>query len=205
MSRRILAVAVAAMIAAAAGAATPIAAAESARTVVERFHESLIAVMKAADTLGVMGRYERLTDPVTRAFDLERMIRVATGPFWRKAEADQRDRLLAAFTRMSVGTYASRFKGYSGEAFETVAERPGPQNTILVATRIVPADDAPVDITYVMKTRDGSWRIVDILLDNSVSELAVRRSEYRRVLDKEGADGLIAILDRKFTELTGER
>ena len=43
--------------------------------------------------------------------------------------------------------------------------------------------------------------IVDILLDNSISQLAVRRSEYRRLLGKKGVDGLIAALNGMSDEL----
>jgi ABC-type transporter MlaC component len=41
------------------------------------------------------------------------------------------------------------------------------------------------------------------LLDNTISELAVRRSEYRRVLKRDGIDGLIAILEAKTRNLVG--
>lgn len=172
--------------------------------VVGRFHDGLLAVMKEAESLGVKERYRRLEPPIARAFDLALMIRVASGSHWKKATEDQQDRLLAAFRRMSVGTYASRFDGYSGQSFETVGVRPGPQQTQLVETRIVSPDDQPVGLTYVMKMSGGDWRIADVLLDNNISELAVRRSEYRRVLKKEGPDGLIAVLEALADGLLAE-
>ena len=55
-----------------------------------------------------------------------------------------------------------------------------------------------------MKENKDRWRIVDILLDNDISELAVRRSEYRRVLKKEGVDALIATLNNKADGLVAE-
>ena len=51
----------------------------------------------------------------------------------------------------------------------------------------------------------GAWRIVDVLLDSSISELAVRRSEYARVLRKDGIDGLIATLGEKADALAAEK
>ena len=169
--------------------------------VIERFHASLLAVMKEAEVLGIRGRYERLAAPVDRAFHLPLMIRIATGSLWRSASASQKEKLLEAFTRLSVGTYADRFDGYGGEAFETVGARAGPRKTLIVQTRILrPRKDA-VGISYVMRPVKGRWRIVDVLLDDSISELAVRRSEYRRVLKKDGVDGLIQTLNSKAAQL----
>ena len=174
------------------------------RSVVEGFHENLLAVMKEADSLGAGGRYQRLEEPIATAFDLQRMIRVACGAHWKKADQDTRDALTDAFRRMSVGTYAAQFDGFSGQAFETVGEKPGPQGTTLVETHITDPDDDPVALTYVLKQVDANWRIADILLDNKISQLAVRRSEYRRVLKQKGVDGLIATLNGKADELIAE-
>ena len=185
--------------------ALPAAAQEDpARTVIQRFQKSLLAVMKEAKSLGVTGRYQRLQPRIEEAFHLPLMIRVATGSFWRKADKEQRARLVAAFKRLSISTYANRFDGYSGQVFEIVGQRPGPQKTVLVKTRIVSPGDSPARLTYVVKEYEGQWRIVDILLDNDISELAVRRSEYRHLLKKNGVDGLIAALNRKADGLVAQ-
>ncbi len=185
--------------------ALPAAAQEDpARTVIQRFQKSLLAVMKEAKSLGVTGRYQRLQPRIEEAFHLPLMIRVATGSFWRKADKEQRARLVAAFKRLSISTYANRFDGYSDQVFEIVDQRPGPQKTVLVKTRIVSPGDSPARLTYVVKEFKGQWRIVDILLDNDISELAVRRSEYRRLLKQKGVDGLIATLNDKADGLVAE-
>ena len=171
------------------------------RAIVETFHETLLAVMKQGPTLRIDGRFARLAAAVERAFDLSRMIRVASGRHWGKASPAQRESLLAAFGRMSAATYASQFKSHDGESFEFVKSRDGPRGTRLVETQIVKSDGEAVPITYVMFRGDGEWRIADVLLDNSISELAVRRSEYRGVLSKGGAAGLIDILNGKADQL----
>ncbi len=185
--------------------ALPAAAQEDrARAVIQRFQENLLAVMKEAKSLGVKGRYERLEPKIEEAFHLALMIRVATGSFWRKADKEQRSRLVAAFKRLSVSTYANRFDGYSGQVFEIVDQRPGPQKTVLVKTTIVSPGDSPAKLIYVVKEFQGQWRIVDVLLDNDISELAVRRSEYRGLLKNNGVDGLIATLNTKADGLVAE-
>ena len=54
-----------------------------------------------------------------------------------------------------------------------------------------------------MRMVKGRWLIVDVLLDDSVSELAVRRSEYRHVLKTAGVDNLIQTLNTKAAQLVG--
>jgi phospholipid transport system substrate-binding protein len=174
----------------------------SASSVIEAFHETLISVMKEAKSLGIKGRYERLAKPVTEAFHLRRMLKWTAGKYWKRATPGQRDRLLAAFTRMSVGNYAVNFDGYSGERFVTLGERPVPRNMLLVETQIVRVGDDPVDLTYVMTKFENRWGIGDVLYEN-ISELARRRSEFRRVLKNDGIDGLIASLDAKNRNLLG--
>ncbi len=173
----------------------------TARTIVERFHGSLMVVMKNARPLGIKGRYDHLAPEIEQAFHLPLMTQVTAGSFWRKATDIQRKQLIKAFSHLSIGTYAAQFKDYSGQVFETVGERSGPQKTTLVQTRIVSPGIKPVGLTYVTKKIKGQWRIVDVLLDDDISQLAIRRSEYRQVLKRSGVNGLIGTLTRKADAL----
>lgn len=175
--------------------------ASAPEAVVDRFHAVLLDVMKAAKTLGFKGRAERLKPAIEQTFHLRVMIQIATGGAWRQASDKQKAGLTAAFAALSTATYAANFDGHSGEKFETVGTRPGPQDTTLVDTKIVKASGSPVEITYVAKQAGSGWKIVDVVVDKGISELAVKRSEYAGVLKKSGVDGLIAVLNRKADEL----
>jgi len=169
--------------------------------IVTEFHDSLLAVMKEAKTLGVKGRYEKLAPRIEESFHLPLMTQISASSYWRKATKVQTKKLVAAFSHLSISTYASQFDGYSGQSFATRSEKPGPQNTVLVKTQILDPGSKAVDITYVTRKIKGRWRIIDVLLDNGISELAVRRSEYRRVLKTGGIDGLISTLQAKGDQL----
>jgi phospholipid transport system substrate-binding protein len=182
-------------------------AAESAtppETLVTAFHDQLIQVMKNAEALGYQGRYDKLAPAVTDAFHLRLMTQITAGASWRKAAETEKTALVDAFSKVSIATYASRFDGYSGQRFETVSVKDGPQETRLVDTRLVNPDGEDVALTYVTKVIDGGWRIIDVVLDGGISELAVRRSEYRRVLKSDGIAGLIAMLNGKARAMQGK-
>jgi phospholipid transport system substrate-binding protein len=165
--------------------------------VVETFHRSLLDVMKSAATTQVQGRYEQLESPIGSTFNLPFMIQIASGAKWRDANDEEKKKLADAFKRVSVGTYAQRFDGFSGERFETVGEQDGPSGSKLVQTRIVRPNKEAVPITYVTRKFGDAWRVVDVIVSNGISELAVRRSEYNGILNSGGPGELVTKLNQK--------
>ena len=169
--------------------------------VVDRFHEVLLSVMKKATSTSVTTRYKELKPEIEKAFNLPFMIRITVGPRWNTASNQQKRELIEAFKSMSVGTYASRFNGYSGQLFKTLKVRNGPRGTRLVDTRIESPNNEPVRITYVMGKFGDKWKIIDVLLDRGISEMAVRVSEYRSILRSRGVGSLASALSKKAANL----
>ncbi len=184
----------------------PAAAAEEAPSdIVGRLNAVLLEVMQQADELGFSGRYDRLAPVLSEAFNFPMMARVSVGRHWRKLENSDRDRLVDAFGRMSIATFAARFDGYSGERFVVLGERPAPRKAILVRNRLIKNDGEAVPINYLLKSEQGRWRVVDVFLDAKYSELAMKRSEYGSVIKNAGFDELIRALDEKIAKLAAER
>ena len=159
----------------------------AATRLIEEFHGSLLGVMKKADRLGYRGRYETLTPAVARAFHLPAMTRIVAGRFWKKLNTDQRRALVGAFSRLTTATYAHRFDGYGGERFRIVDEVPVRDKTLLVKTQLVKTDGEIIDIDYLVRHFGSGWRVIDVFLKGSFSELATRRSEYTSLLRRRGS------------------
>ena len=168
---------------------------------VETFHSALLSSMKSAAETGVKQRFKLLSPIVGESFHAGLMIQVASGSYWRKASETQHDALTAAFSKLSAATYAAQFDGYDGQSFETLGHKPGPQKTILVETQILNPGSGNVALTYVTRKIRGRWRIIDVLVDTGISELARKRSEYRGILKSGGVDGLVNLLDTKSRAL----
>ena len=172
--------------------------------IVRLFQSNLLAVMKEAKTTNVKQRFDHLSDTVQQSFHLPLMTQIAAGSYWNKATPTERENLVSAFRRMSISTLATLFSGYSGEVFKLVQEKPGPQKTRLVITKLVKSDKSSVDIAYVTRSFREGWRIIDVIVDNGISELMVRRSEYRMVLKNKGIPGLVSLLNNKADELVSK-
>jgi phospholipid transport system substrate-binding protein len=178
------------------------AAAAPPRAIVEAFYAVLLDVMKQATSLGFEGRYRRLQPAIEAAFNLPLMIRLAVGPQWNSLTPTQQTRLLEVFRRFTVATYASRFDGYDGERFEVRGEAPAPAGGTMVETRLVPTKGDIVDLNYLLRQGDAGWQIIDVFLSGTISELATRRAEFTSVLGRDGADGLVKLLESKVAALT---
>ena len=174
---------------------------ESARLAIERFHDTLLSVMKEAKNLGYEGRFEWLTPVIKESFNLPFMTSRSTGHHWKKASNEDHQRLIDAFTHMTIANYASRFDGYSGEIFKTVEVKEGPRDSILVKTQIVKDDGEKVALNYVMREFDGQWQVVDIFLKGTFSELATRKSEYSSLIRDGGFPKLIARMKEKTKKI----
>lgn len=181
--------------------AEPALAAGSASDPIETFHAALLSIMKDAKTTTPKIRYERLRPAVTEVFHMAQIGRIASGEYWDKAPPPVRERFVQALRHFGISRLVTLFDDYSGETFETLGTRPGQQGTTYVMTRLHLFEKKPVGITYVTKEYGGRWYIIDALLDDSISELSVRRSEYARILRDGGMERLIDILNAKADEL----
>ena len=169
---------------------------------VQRFYDELLAVMKEAKRLSFDQRYSRLTPAVNRSFDLPLMTRIAFGPGWTQIAADQQQRLTAAFSRYTVSVYANRFDDYGGERFEVEPRAATNANGVVVNTRLIKSNGEPVVLNYLLhQDAAGGWKIIDVYLSGTISELATRRSEFASVLQRAGAEGLVQMIEQRAAAL----
>lgn len=172
----------------------------SPRATIERLDSAYLDVMKNAARLGYDGRAAALAPVLTKTFDFAAMARLSVGGRWKALTPEQQAKLADTFGRLTVATYAGRFTGHAGEHFEIVGEEPSTQATVLVRTRVVSPEKEPIQLDYRLREGSDGWRVIDVFMNGTVSELALRRSEYSAVLDRDGFDGLIAALEAKIAE-----
>lgn len=177
-------------------------AAAEPRATIDAFYGALLSVMKNGQKLGFAGRREQLAPAVTQAFDLPAMTRLVVGLQWPSIPATEQQQLISAFSDFSIATYASQFDDYSGESFEVEPKAdPAPGNDVIVHTKLVQPNDKPVQLDYLLRSSQEKWRIIDVYLSGTVSQLAARRSEFSAVLRERGVAGLVALLKQKTAQL----
>jgi phospholipid transport system substrate-binding protein len=163
---------------------------------VRSFYGVLLGTMRDGRTLGESGRYARLAPIIERTFDIPTMTRLAIGPAWATLSPAQQQQLMDAFEHYIAATYADRFDNYSGEQLQVNGERPN-GTEVMVQTKIAKSNGEATKLDYLMRQDQGSWRISDVYLDGTISQLAVHRSEFHSILQRQGVDGLVMALNRK--------
>jgi len=171
--------------------------------VVDALHENLINVMKDAETLGYDGRFDRLEPVIGELFDIPFMAEKSIGRHWKTIDEESRSRLLTTFGRFTVANYAGRFTGYSGQFFETIKEQESRHGTVLVYSRLISDNgNETIQLNYRLRSdKDHGWRIIDVLLNGTVSELALRRAEYSSLIQNEGFAALMSALNERINDL----
>jgi phospholipid transport system substrate-binding protein len=165
-------------------------------------HDALEATMRAGHATPFAERFNILAPVVDQVFDLETVLKVSVGLRWDSMDAGVRTRLLKVYRRFTVATYVANFDKYDGERFQIL---PGARDSgadRIVGTEIVSGDGEHMRLDYVMRDANGTWRAVDVLLEGSISRVAVQRSDFRKILANGDADALIASLRRKIADLS---
>ncbi len=162
---------------------------------VQTLDGALMAAMKLGQAGGFAARAKVLGPAVDSAFDMKTIVRLIVGPEWSQTPADVQAKLLAAFRAYTVANYAANFDSFSGQMIRVVPPVRAYAGGSLVDTEIQSPGGHADRISYAVRQVDGDWKIEDVLLDGTISNLAVQRSDFQRILAKDGTTGLIAALN----------
>ncbi len=165
--------------------------------IINSLHETLLKGMRGGDKLGFQGRFKLLAPVIDRTYDLDFIAHIILGKFWTKLDREQQHIFFETFRKLSISTYVGWFKNYEGERFEFIEQKTMPRNQLLVRSRLIKANGDTVSFDYILRQGKGGWRIINILADG-VSDIALKRVEYRSILSQKGFPVFIDMLKKKI-------
>ena len=172
---------------------------------VRDYYATLLDVMQHAKSLGFDGRYDRLKPAIDDTFNLHFIAQAALSrAYWRNLDEAQKTKYTDAFSRLSIATYAARFDDYTGEKFKVLEVKETRRKDVLVLTQIVKSNGEPVPINYLLRQDKSDWRVIDVFLKGTISEVATRRSDFSSIMRDKGFDGLIFAIEDKIKKLKEE-
>ncbi len=161
----------------------------------------LVALSQERPKATLDDRYAALVPVVVTTHDLPYIAEFALRRQWPTLSESDRSRFVAAFEKLSVMTYAARFVSVGPNTFRPIVQAPAEQGgRVNVATAVARAEGADVALEYVLQQTPAGWRIVNIVADG-VSDLALKRAEYQRILAGGSIDTLIAELEAQTERL----
>lgn len=175
--------------------------ASDADAVIRQFNDRVLDVMKAGQKLGFKGRVEKYRVIVGDVYDMPTITKAMLGPSASKLAVEEFQKLQDAYSEFSAATYAAQFDDWEGERLEVGETRPSTAGAQIVQSWIAPKTGEPTQIDYVMREVQGHWRIVDVLYDGTVSQVAVRRSEFGSIFRAKGIVGLLETIQKQTVSL----
>jgi len=158
---------------------------------VARLEQALLDNMRAGGARDFDQRLQRLLPLLGEVLGIERMGRYLFGGAWGDLDPGRRQAFIEAFRRLSAATYAARFDAFNGESFEPQEVRIRGDSRALVRRTLVTADGERIAFDYLLaRDDDGDWQIVNIIT-NGVSDLALKRSQYKALFASGGIEAVI--------------
>ncbi|HET6347313.1 MAG TPA: ABC transporter substrate-binding protein [Myxococcota bacterium] len=184
-------------------APTPAAAAPapgSATDAIQVAHEKVRGLLQAEATAPDKAAHaSAITQALRDLFDIGLLAERALTDHWAKMTAAQRSALVTTLQSIIEKNYVSQLRGNLAYEVEYAGEETAGDDvlvhTVIHAKRNGRPANIPVD--YRLHKGAAGWRIYDVLTEG-VSILQNYRSQFSRIIAKEGVDGLITRMKAKL-------
>ena len=159
-------------------------------TSINELHESLI---KISDKTINSDNLAMIDDVVKNSYDLEKMGKIIIGIDWKQIDTKTQKEFINVFKRFISVNYFRRFNKINELHFEhqTVTNI---KDKFKLARVILTADNEKFKIDYLLGFKNEKWKIFDVLLDGSISEVATKKSDFKKIIKEEGVSGLVKSL-----------
>lgn len=155
---------------------------------VKQLQDGQLEVIQKLGQLSVKQRYDALRPAIGATFDLAAMAKTVFGSGWDALTDAQKAEWAVALGDYVTASYAARLDGFNGKGFERDDKTQTRDGNVVVTTKVILAAGAPMPLDYVVRPTPQGWKIGDILVDGSLSELA----QWRRSLRGLGDSGFAA-------------
>lgn len=174
----------------------------AAREPVEELYAGLRTIMQMGGHATFQQQFDRLAPVIEKVFDLEAILRTSVGLRWASLGDAEKQRLFSVFRAFTIASYTANFSKDNGEKFLVLPSTRPEGADIIVESTLTPSGSDPIKLDYVTHDAGAGWRIIDVLLNGSISRVAVQRSDFRALLASGSATPLIDSLRQKVADLS---
>ena len=168
------------------------------RDVIQSLHDGLLSI-KTNQT----GNLDKIMNLIQNTYRLEKMLSLIIGKEWKNVSVNKKTELVNIFSEYISKNYIRRLRQINKPIFATNEIKDFGKNYKMVTTQLIIGSEK-VSINYLLNEVNGYWRIFDILLAGSVSEIATKKSEFASFISKNNVDPLIEAITKKNKILLSE-
>jgi len=114
---------------------------------------------------------------VKNTYNAEKMIAKIIGDTWKKTNKKDQEEIVLIFQEYIAKNYFKRFNKIQNPTFKYKESKKIGEKFMLVKTVLV-VDKEDISISYLLLLDKNKWRIFDVLLAGSISEIATKKSEF---------------------------
>ena len=141
--------------------------------------------------------YNLIKNLVAQTYNVEKMVSIIIGKKWTQIKVVKQKEIISVFNEYVIKNYIKRFKKIKQIDFENLSSKEVRKNYFLVKTKLKILEEDDVKIDYLLIKNNGEWKIFDVLLAGSVSEIATKKSEFNSFISNNNIEGLIQALKSK--------
>jgi len=128
-------------------------------------------------------------------FDYTELSKRTLAQHWRAFTPEQQNEFTQLFGRLLGNVYMDRIMAYTNEKVVFAKATKLSEDTTEVQSEVVTATKS-IPIHYRMISRDGSWKVFDVVVEG-ISLVQNYRSQFRDILSKQSPQDLLKILRDK--------
>ena len=137
-----------------------------------------------------------LVNLIKNTYNAEKMIAKIIGDTWKKTIKKEQEEIVIIFQEYIAKNYFNRFKKIKNPTFNYKESKKIGENFTLVKT-VLSIDKEEVSISYLLLFDENKWKIFDVLLAGSISEIATKKSEFSGFISEGKITPLIDALKKQ--------
>ncbi len=156
-------------------------------------------------------RYMLVKDILVSRMDIKRISKFILGPYWKKAENQQREAFITLFTEFQAQRFTNILNEYKGQKISILGteKASGKKQTFVKMTVINEKDKKAESIELKWRTRKtkSSFKITDVII-GGISMTLTLKNDYSAMMKKSeanGHNGLDALIDELDKKIALER
>ena len=123
------------------------------------------------------------------------------GKEWVNVDQIKREKLIRVFEEFITRNTIQRFKKIKRVKFFIDGKKSLGNNIVMVKTLVEVNATEKFQINYLLNKKKNTWKIFDVLLAGTISEIATKKSDFSSSLKNGGIDNLIKALEKKNSSI----
>ncbi len=164
---------------------------KNAIQIISELHKGLIEISGKDSSI-----LEATKKLVSETYFTEKMLKMIIGDSWQNVNNQTKQKMINVFEEYIAKNYIKRFSRIKNPLFSDLKEKKVGDYK-LIKSDLILSKDEKVSINYLLSFKNQKWKIFDVLLAGSVSEIATKKSEFKGFIKDGDINPLIEALSQK--------